>query len=71
MRKPTSQKAIITAQNAKVDALVARLDGEEQARQLAFQEAADAVFAGVEQELPDLSKSQRDGLMTLASQIES
>lgn len=63
-------KAIITAQNAKVDALVARLDGEEQARQLApIQEAADAVFAGVEQELPDLSKSQRDGLMTLASQI--
>lgn len=63
---------LIGGQQAQIDALKASFEGEAQARQLApIQEAADAVFAGVEQKLPDLSKSQRDGLMTLAAQIGS
>lgn len=61
---------VIQTQQSQLDALTARLDGDAQARQLApLQKAVDEVFAGVEQQLPNLSNSQREDLMGLAGQI--
>ena len=59
-----------TAQQSQINAITARLDGEAQARQLEpIEKAAEAVFAGLGNNLPDLSKSQRDDLMATAALI--